>query len=161
MAGTLLKGIFVAVVTGSKPDLEKVFLRTSLPTCACMNSTVCASPRLHGCACVQPRPTCRPRKATQAQGGRRKGLGPSLTVSHLVHVHAFESGLQHLEVVDELVFQAGLELDFLQQDAAREQHIHELAVRHACKEMADEIEALSAGFHYYRLLALTLLCSQQ
>ena len=46
----------------------------------------------------------------------------------------FATYLKELEVLDVLVFEIGLELDFLQGDRTGKEHVHELAVCGTCEK---------------------------
>lgn len=61
-------------------------------------------------------------------------MDPRGTDTYFVNTHLLESCLQHLEVVNVFVFQFGLELDLPQVHAAREEHVHELAVGCPCED---------------------------
>lgn len=63
--------------------------------------------------------------------------------SHLVHSHPFEGRLQELVVLDVLVFQLGTEFDFLQRHGVWEEHVHELAVRSACRNINQTLQSVT------------------
>lgn len=69
--------------------------------------------------------------------------------SDFVDAHPFKSCLQDFEVVYKFVLQLGLKFDFLQQDAAGKQHVHELAVRRSCTTQSRQ-----------RLVPARLVCLQ-
>lgn len=66
------------------------------------------------------------------RGKNRRG-GRLESLPDFVDAHAFKSCLKNFEVVYVFVLQLGLELDLLEQDAPRKQHVHELAVGRPCK----------------------------
>lgn len=48
--------------------------------------------------------------------------------TNFIDVHPLESCLEYFEVVYKLMFQFGLKFHFLQKNAPREQHVHELTI---------------------------------
>lgn len=55
-------------------------------------------------------------------------------VSYLINIHSLKRCLQKLKIVNVLMFQLRLKFYFLQTNAARKEHVHELAVGCSWKE---------------------------
>lgn len=64
-------------------------------------------------------------------------------VSYLINVHSLKWCLQKFKIVNILMFQLCLKFYFLQTNAAREEHVHELAIGRSWKETRTVLEWVS------------------